>query len=490
MRLSLACLAFALVAASACDRAADTRRPAAEPGTAAEPAKNVVLVVGDALRARNLPFHGYDRATAPFLSELAEDSLVYDNAFSHYSSTWATFSNLFTGRAYSALVADGEFTAKSRNDRGGGLIEANTTLAEILATVGVRARAVSANPYLAEEHGFAQGFEAFHDWSDWDPDFWSSVRKFRAPEVNEVAFRHLDELAAGEGPWLLLLLYFETHNPYQPPAEYRRGLVDPDYPRRDRNQGGGPRDADGETLKYLTPEVAEWYSEEDVAHLTSLYDGEIAAFDAGIRDLVGHLEARGLRDDTVLIVTADHGESLFDRGYWGHGFLSRDEVQHVPLLVANTGLPPRRVRGVAGTSDIFHSLLHHFGAEAPPARRLPWAMDVLRAEERGPVVLSEGEGKTRIVRDARYSFYRHLDIEGRFPIPVRNGDYLFDRSRDPGELDNLLADPEQRERAIAVRDRLLRQAGELGNDTASAEDPFLQGDEERLERLRALGYVR
>ncbi|MDH3523666.1 MAG: sulfatase [Acidobacteriota bacterium] len=468
----------------ACDAAAP------EPEVTATPAEplNVVLVLGDALRAKSLPFYGGDKPTAPFLTALAERSLVYDNAYSHYSSTWATFSNLFTGEPYSALVDSGRFTAQSRRSHSGGLEESNETLAELLRSAGVRSRAVSANPYLSKEHGFGQGFEAFHDWSDWDPDFWESIRKFRAPEVNQVARGYLEELAAGAEPWFLVLLYFETHNPYQPGPEQRELLVDAAYPRSDRNRGGTPRDADGETLKYLTAEDREWYSESDAEHLKSLYEAEVLAFDAGVRELFGHLRRLWLLDDTVVIIAADHGESLFERGYFGHGFLSRDEVQHVPMLVVNPKTPPRRVSGVTGTSDLFFSILDHFGVDVEPERRSPWCMDLMNGRQIGSVMLSEGPGKTRVLRDERYSLYRHLDVEGRFPIPVENGDYLYDRLEDPLETSNLFEQEGRAAEAAAIRERLFERLVVDLRDRTTTEDPFLEGDEERLRRLRALGY--
>lgn len=483
-KLTRACWPLLLLV-GACDA------PSPEPEVVAGPEKpkNVVLVLGDALRAKSLPFYGCDKPTAPFLTSLAERSLLYDNAYSHYSSTWATFSNLFTGEPYSVLVDSGRFTAQSRRSHSGGLEDSNETLAERLGSAGVRSRAISANPYLSKEHGFGQGFEAFHDWSDWDPNFWNSIRKFRAPEVNQVALEYLEELAAGAEPWFLVLLYFETHNPYQPGPEQRELLVDAAYPRSERNRGGAPRDAEGQTLKYLTEKDREWYSESDAEHLKSLYEAEVLAFDAGVRELYGHLRRLWLLDDTIVIVASDHGESLFERDYWGHGFLSRDEVQHVPMLVVNPETTPRRVSGVAGTSDLFFSILNHFGVDVEPEQRSPWCMDLMNGREIGSVMLSEGPGQTRILRDERYSLYRHHDVDGRFPIPVENGDYLYDRLEDPLETSNLFDQEGRADEAAAIRDQLLERLEIDLRDPTTTEDPFLEGDEERLRRLRALGYV-
>jgi len=452
---------------------------------------NVVLILGDALRAGNLPTYGYEKRTAPFIDGLAERGLVFTNAYSHYSYTWPSISNLFTGAPYSRLVREGLFATPG--SEGGGLTAENLTLAEILAAGGVRSRGVSANPWICDEYGFGQGFEALHGTDVWMPGSPREPRrKVTAEEVNEAAARQLDELVSGGAPWFLFLLYFDTHNPYGPPREDQARFAPDDYARIGRVHAGEPVQPDGTRLKFRTPPLREWFTDEDVRFLTSLYDGEIHHFDRRVQALFRELETRDLLDSTTVILSADHGEAFFERDYWGHGYLSREEEQHVPLIVVRPGdgFSRKVITTPVTTTDIFHSVLSHFRMETPPGRELvPWLVDVITGESHGSVAYSEGPGDTRILRGERYSLYRYLATEERqLPLAPRNGDFVFDRQANPGETHNLLE--HDRDRGAAVRGELVRRALFWPPEEAgSALDPLELGDEALRERLRALGYV-
>jgi arylsulfatase len=455
---------------------------------------NVILVVSDSLRAQNLSFYGYDRATAPFLDSLVSRALVYEHAYSHYSYTWPTISNLFTGLPFSELNRRKLFKTPKRK-RGGGLDGKNRTLAEILREAGVKSRGVSANAWICDEYGFGQGFDAFHDATSWNPRYWKKPGyKFPAEQVNEVALAYLDELAGEEEPWFLYLHYYDTHMPYQAPQEDRRLFEDPSYRRAGRVVGGsalkpGPAWA---PLKFRTPELEHWFDSRDVAQLIALYDAEIHHFDRAMAELFAALEDEGVADETTVIVTSDHGEAFYERGFWGHGFRSRDEEEHVPLLVVHGGAVAghgRRIAEPATTSDLFPSLLQHFRVKDAPPAVVPQTMDVLSGAPAHPVAYTEGRGDARILRDRRYSLYRYYQIEQQpFPFVLANGEYLFDRERDPGERVDLLAGGS--EEARAVRARLVAESPPVMHQPMYGPlDPMYAGDAEIRRRLEALGYV-
>lgn len=453
----------------------------------------MVLVIADSLRAENLPLYGYDRETAPFLSSLESRALVYEHAYSHYSYTWPTISNLFTGVPFSELSRRKLFTTP-KAWRGGGLSEENHTLAETLREIGVRSFGVSANAWICDEYGFGQGFEAFHDATSWNPKYWKKPgKKFSAARVNQVAVRFLDELEDEEGPWLLYLHYYDTHMPYRPPKQDRRLFADPTYRRKGRLVGGAAHkpEAGWAPLKFRTPELEDWFDSRDIAQLISLYDAEIHHFDRRLAELFAALEDRGLAETTTVIITSDHGEAFFERGFWGHGFLSRDEEEHVPLVVVpGRKVPGRRIADAVTTSDLFSSLLLHFGLPAEALREtVPRTLDVFSGVASHPVAYSEGRGDARILRDARYSLYRYYQIkEQKFPFTIANGERLFDRETDPGERIDLLAtgDPE----AKRVRSRLVAAAPPLMHQPMYGPlDPMYAGDAELRRRLEALGYV-
>jgi len=268
-------------------------------------------------------------------------------------------------------------------------------------------------------------------------------------------------------------------------------FADPTYSGGSRVRDGAAIGPDGAWLKWLTPEHDGWLHPDDIDYLVAHYDAQIHRFDRAMANLFAYLERSGLRDDTIVIITADHGESFYERGFWGHGFLSRDEEQHVPLLVLFPpgSREPKRVAFPITTTDIFHSILTHYGAgDSTPADALPQVADLFQATPRRAVAYSEGPGGTRIYRDGRFSLYQHRALESRkYPLPTQNGDFLFDVSDDAQERHDLLAGSRS-QTAAAHRDGLLAQGPTLA-DEAVSRDPMLSARGKLRESLRALGYV-
>lgn len=455
--------------------------------------KNVIIIVSDSLRASQLEIYGYERPTSPTLSRLEDASIVYDNAYSHYTFTWPTISNLFTGLPYSRLVATGLFSTPTGKQFQfeGGLTSDAPTLAERLADTGVRSYGISASPPVSRRTGFDQGFEKFFDWEDWQrAGLESNIPYVPAERMNAAARQYLRELRwEKRQPWLLYLHYMDTHMAYHATVDDLALFADPGYQREGRVDDGAALTPEGKWLKWRTEEFAEWLEPPDVAHLVAHYDAQIRRFDRALAALLRELEATGLRDDTIVIVTSDHGESLFERGFWGHGYLSRNEEQHVPLIVI---LPPGegspgRVSFPVTTTDIFHSVLSHFGVEAAgdPAP-LPQVADVLRGTRLREVAYTEGPGGTRIYRDGRFALYQHRHIQERgHPLPGENGDFLFDLTTDPDERRALRHDAPTTDEAK----RRLVAGGPTAMPAENPEDPMFAAGGRLRESLKALGYV-
>jgi arylsulfatase A-like enzyme len=467
-----------------------------EPPARGRKPENVLVVLCDTLRADHLGLYGYSRPTSPFIDSLARRAQVYDAAYSHYSYTWPSVSNLFTGLPYSHLVGEGLFTTPANGFRDGGLEESVDTLAERLGRRGVASAAVVANPYVAATLGFGQGFGTFHDALAWNPRFWEvQIHKYTAREVNEIAFPLLRELDRQEAPWFAYLHYFDPHMPYMAPPRDRFLFEDPGYDRDGRVVGGYFKDPQGKPLSYLTDELKSWVAPADLDYLVAQYDAEIHRFDRNVRRLFAFLEANHMLEDTTVILTADHGEAFLERGFWGHGFLSRAEEERVPLMVVparrRRDLRPARIAEPATTTDIHFSLLRHFGALPEGGEGSPgWAVDLLTGRKLRSAVHTEGAHDAVIVRNRGYGFYRYGGFsKSKVPLPVRDGEFLFDLRNDPGEkVDLFAADPQK---AARIRDRLL---GELGKDVRQGRgegfvDPLHRGDSETVRRLRALGYL-
>jgi arylsulfatase A-like enzyme len=459
---------------------------------------NVIVILCDTLRADHLGLYGYPRPTSPFLDALGRRAWVYENAYSHFSYTWPSISNLFTGLPYSYLVQKELFRKVPEGKTNeGGLSPAAPTLARHLDRAGVASAAVVANPYVTSRLGFGDGFGDFHDVYAWNPRFWEEgIHKYRVEEVNAAALVAVGKLRASGGPWFLYLHYFDPHMPYSAPAADLALFADPAYARKGRFVDGYLRNPQGQPFNYVTDDLAGWIDPSDRAQLVAQYDAEVHHFDRGMAELFAALDRAGVLDDTTVVLTADHGEAFLERRFWGHGYLSRSEEEHVPMIVVPPRLSrwgrPARLPGLVTTTDLHFSILRHFGASPGSLGGIGgspwWRTDLFSGERRGAAVATEGAWGTYVLRGPRYSYYRYTELAAaELPLSIPDGEYLFDRARDPEETENLFArDPK---RAAGLRDGLLRDLGADGSLLAGRwREPFLDAGEEARRRLRALGY--
>ncbi|HEX6199268.1 MAG TPA: sulfatase, partial [Thermoanaerobaculia bacterium] len=246
---------------------------------------NVVLVVLDTLRADRLGAYGYDRPTSPYLDALAGRSTLFTTAVSQSSWTRPSIQSLLNG-----------LYPESRN----GLD--SPPLSEVLRRHGYRTRAITGGAQLAYQFGFSRGFEQ-HAIEDW----------VRAPD------RVVETLEADRPRKHFLFLHtYEIHDPYE---------------HRELAAGLDPGRV-GEVFRRATWErLREDLTEGEREYISALYDSGIAYTDRQLGRLIGRLDERGLLDRTLLIVTADHGEELWDHGLWGHGRAMLEHQIRVPLIV-------------------------------------------------------------------------------------------------------------------------------------------------------------
>lgn len=312
------------------------------------PRPNIVLITLDTTRADHLGSYGYRRDTSPRLDAFARESTVYERASAVTSWTLPSHASLFTGKfptSHGARYdAEGTFDlSKAIGDkfegfRARGIDERERTLATLLAEAGYRTGAAVAGPWLLKVFGLGQGF-----WS-YDDSGIDHINGRRADSITDAGLAFLDAAdgEASDAPFLLFLNYFDPHSPYVPPGE--------EFARR---FAPGP-------LTRANVEKPEFQ--------IALYDAEIAYMDQEIGRLFDGLKARGLYDDAWIIVTADHGELLFEvDGVSGHGIrLSEPEI-HIPLIVkAPGGAPGGRERRRVSQVDVLPTILDRLGIDTPP----------------------------------------------------------------------------------------------------------------------------
>ncbi len=296
---------------------------------AREGVPNIVVLVIDTLRSDHLSTYGYNRPTSPNITRIAEQGVLFQNAFATSSWTVPSHASLLTGRY------PHEHGMESGLDP---LDKRFPTLAEALRDQGYRTGAFSANTlFFCKRLAFDRGFIHFDDYFKSIADMASRTmlgREFNrlvrtrvglidaparrhASEINLEALKWIDK--GRSRPFMVFLNYFDNHQPYLPPARYRAKFQENSTVRAGAANSLAFRDSDG-----LGP--------EEIRAETAAYDAAISYVDDEVGRLFIELQHRGFDKNTLFIITSDHGESLGEHGLFGHRqALYRDEIQ-VPLI--------------------------------------------------------------------------------------------------------------------------------------------------------------
>jgi arylsulfatase A-like enzyme len=228
------------------------------------------------------------------------------------------------------------------------------TLAEALRARGYATGGFLANALLSGNRGFERGFDQFH--ALWAPAaFADHAGKAPADAVNKQALAWLDKVRPTGQPFFLYLHYFEPHNPYAPPG----ALVE-------RMFAGRPH----RDLKFLNDSMmlAKWIDPDEQTRddIELLYDAEVASLDASLAAFFADLRERKVLDDTIVVVTADHGEEFGDHGGYGHGGTLYNELIRVPLVIVVPGdRGGRRIGRTASLVDVAPTLVEMTGGQPP-----------------------------------------------------------------------------------------------------------------------------
>ena len=433
-------------------------------GCQAAPPHSVVLIVVDTLRADHLGVYGYDRPTSPNLDAWAEDGAVFEHAFSTSPWTLPSFGTMFTGQLPSRHLA-GTFVRGAdgrppNRSQFGQLDTSLPTLAEAASAAGFATAAVINNAFLGPRFGVDRGFDTY--------DFSAAGNKQlrRADVVVDRAIAWLR--GRDDAPFFLVIHFFDPHMDYDPP-EATRGQFSSALP-----QTGLPR---------VTEQIRAALRRGDVFdrdYLVALYDEEILFVDRHLGRLFESLDADGLSDEAVVLLTSDHGEELFDHGGFEHGHTAYNELLRVPLIMRGPGIQPARHDLPVSLRDLFPTLLAVFGQAVPtgtPGRSLWSVLDGGELPDRPAYAERTLYGaEHQAIIDWPYKLIRRADSD-----EIR----LFDLSADLGERHDLAAShPEDADRLRGLLEATLAAAS--GPRAADEVDM----DEATLKALRSLGYVR
>jgi arylsulfatase A-like enzyme len=424
---------------------------------------NVVLYVIDTLRADRLGCYGYPRPTSPRIDGLAASGVLFRHAVAQSSFTLPSTASILTGRN---PKHHGALAPRHR------LQPDVTTLAEALARHGYRTAAFVTNYLASSVFGLDRGFDTFRFYRE------EGTRRSSVYLPSSALGRRVSRWVErqGEKPFFLYVHATDPHFPYRPPRRTARSFLRPGITYADAlaivdrsrpfflgNENWGLRPS---------PVPAR-----DVAVFRDLYDGDVRTADEGVGTLLDVLAHRGLIDETVVILTSDHGEEFLEHGGLAHSQTLYDEVLRVPLLI--------RLPGGASGGTVVESIAQHVDI-------VPTILDVL-----GLPVPAGLDGSSLLAprsaeEDETYSFLR---LGGRELEAMTTGRWkvVHNIAREEGpqyEAYDLVRDPREHGDPAAASRVLIGYAmarlRELGA-TDHAEGPRV--DPEKLRRLQALGYV-
>ncbi|MFB5189193.1 sulfatase family protein [Alicyclobacillus fastidiosus] len=303
---------------------------------------NVLLLGIDSLRRDHMSLYGYPRLTTPHIDKFAQTGTVFEQHFSPNIPTTPGYASMLTG-----MDCFGTDVVALRHQ--GELGPHVQTLAEVLLDEGYNTTCVgfSGNPS-------ARGFQNYLDFDGWAPE--QNGRSPKAERLNQVAIPELKRLAAQDEPFFLFVRHMDPHSPYLPPGPFERMFYDGDECAPDN-----PSLRDVYAFKPFADFFRSWFPDgcTDKAYINAQYDGAIAYMDACIQNIFECVDSLGIADETIVVVTSDHGETLdeHDCYYDHHGLYECTLV--VPLIVRYPGRVPagKRHSGTTLIRDIMPTIL-------------------------------------------------------------------------------------------------------------------------------------
>ena len=431
-----------------------------------EPAPNILLITLDTTRTDHMSVYGYAHDTTPFLREFAAGATVFTQAYAAAPATAPSHATLFTSRSpLNHRVVKNAVRLADRHE----------TLAEMMVDGGYRTAAILSSFVMNAKFGLGQGFEHYNDtlpehgssihWRQWEGQTVTGGFDRRATAATDLAVTWLEEQRDPAVPFFLFVHYFDPHDPYDPPGAYAERFQDPAA------------------------------TDNPVSRMVRGYDGEIAYTDDELRRLFAAVDRLGLAENTLVIITGDHGEGLMQRGYQYHGAHIFDEAVRVPLLVRWPGhvQAGRRHEGLVSIADVVPTIRELLGWSSTGmefhgrslARSL---LDGMPPAAAGPVFLYRIPYEPHDEFGVWVDGEKHAVRQGPWKYVVADDEgttELYDLTADTGEMNNVVSDYPEKARELAGILAAWREVVTLPDSLTI--EPELSDEDVR--KLKSLGYV-
>ena len=385
---------------------------------------NVIIISVDTVRADHLGCYGYERETMPNICDFAKDSLIFENAFSHTPITFPSHTTMLSGKYWYQHQAN--FSEK---------ISSNLPLlAEILRDEGYDTGGFITGLHLSERSGIDRGFQTYEEWNKLEvnrtqngseAELSKDTLAVRPERFNNRISSWLDE---SEEPKFLFAHYFYPHHPYEPPEKF-----DIFKPQKPKYPVPPPKETEdiGEIAKAIWKFTQKNITAEDrrMQRLIGKYDASLRHTDHYVGDLLDDLERKGHLEDSVIIITSDHGEAFNEHGLMLHGSDVYNEQIKVPLIVKYPNEDPGRIESPAGLVDITPSVLDAVNIsvdEKFKGKPLPYSDQRYIISESMNMTFEEFKPRNRAI--IRYP---------RKLIVKKNAKFLYNLKDDPMETNDL-----------------------------------------------------
>jgi arylsulfatase A-like enzyme len=422
-----------------------------------------VLLVVDCMRPDHLGCFGYTRDTSPTIDALARSGWCFERAYAPSPWTKPSVASLFT----SQLPGSHGLT-----DPGQRAPDQLLLLAEVLRNSGYKNFLINGgNVFLKKEFNLHQGFHSY----DYLPHTTRS-----APDLVQTFLRRV--AGVGGGRFFAYLHYMDAHAPYTSNAHNTRYAtkIFKDYPPGNpATQLNALRGLDS-----VGPELQQYFLD--------LYDGQIHFVDASVRALLQGLELLGRLDNTLFIITADHGEEFWEHGSTEHGHSLYDELLHVPLIIAGSPVSARRIPEPVSLIDVMPTVLElagipHAGENTQAVSLVPGSGNLSPDRAIYASGTLYGPESYCLILNNRKLIYRTSEQKNKWDLSgprAPAGYQLFDLKRDPAEKNSLASEDE----APPELENLLGDYLRTSPRFVSPHTVNVGGDGMRAQ-LESLGYV-
>jgi arylsulfatase A-like enzyme len=451
---------------------------------------NVLLIVMDTVRADHLSCYGYDKTTSPNIDRIATEGLLFYNAYSTAPWTLPSHASMFTGLYPSRHGATWAHLH---------LQEGALTIAEQLRDIGYRTVGFSENPFITSGYGLAQGFSQFHET-------WRRPLVFRALQrLAARALRIKNRLEYSKRTTRLLQRWVADHHADGRPFFAFVNLMvahHPRYPRRDHgSQKWRKEDLRAIEPVNLVPErfyLPEYnLNDRELSTMRDVYDSEIGYLDAQVTEVTRYLAESDQLDETILILTSDHGENVGDHGFIEHQFCLYNSLIRVPLIIRYPPrIPSKIVDKNVSLASLFNTILDLVNDPRVPAETgLPESL-LADASDDAPVYaeFSNAVDMLENVIGDETSDFDFKPFDRDLKCLIWGGDKFIWSSNGQHEMYSLQNDRDETDDLFETNSSRARELNHLlerwsrTQQSAPVTDAGPDVDDGTRDALRALGY--